>query len=413
MKKLMALFLSLLLLCSMCAFAHADEEVEISLWHRWSGTNEKILQECVDKFMNDNPGIKINVVAKAGEYFELLQSMISDAAAGNEKPDIFVGGYNLLNYIAEELDPTDVADLAPDAAAVDELYGRFTEEMLNLAKWDGKQIGLPLAVSNMVMYVNMDIFRAAGLTEDDIPTTWEEARKVCAVIKEKCPDKYGLYLQLPDTWGDQAIIFSAGGEMLNADKTRVDFTNEGLLYAIQTWQDFYTEGYIPRCLDSEATPMFNSGDIAMNLTTIMKINTYKEQSTFDLRVAQTLGFEGKTKQLPAGGAAMISFSTNAAKQAAVFKFMQFMTSKEGMEMFTKTGYLCVTKDEVPMVDGQEYAYAQTQYARPWECWPGGSAGLEIDGRWLSVRNSIVMEGWDVKQSLADLQEECNMLLDNQ
>ena len=82
-------------------------------------------------------------------------------------------------------------------------------------------------------------------------------------------------------------------------------------------------------------------------------------------------------------------------------------------MFTKTGYLCVTKDEVPMVDGQEYAYAQTQYARPWECWPGGSAGLEIDGRWLSVRNSIVMEGWDVKQSLADLQEECNMLLDNQ
>lgn len=413
MKKLIALFLTLMLVFSVAAIAQADEEVTISLWHRWSGTNEKILQECVDKFMADNPGIKIDVVAKAGEYFELLQSMISDAAAGNAKPDIFVGGYNLLNYIAEELDPTDVADLAPDAAAVTELYGRFTDEMLALAKWDGKQIGLPLAVSNMVMYVNMDIFRAAGLTEADIPTTWEEARKVCATIKEKCPDKYGLYLQLPDTWGDQAIIFSAGGEMLNADKTRVDFTNEGLLYALQTWQDFYTEGYIPHCLDSEATPMFNSGDIAMNLTTIMKINTYKEQSTFDLRVAQTLGFDGKVKQLPAGGAAMISFSTTDAKKAAVFKFMQFMTSKEGMEMFTKTGYLCITKDEVPMVEGQEYAYAQTQYARPWECWPGGSAGLEIDGRWLSVRNSIVMEGWNVKESLAALEEECNMLLDNQ
>ena len=33
------------------------------------------------------------------------------------------------------------------------------------------------------------------------------------------------------------------------------------------------------------------------------------------------------------------------------------------ETFTKTGYLCVTTAEVPMVDGQEAAYAQTQYAR--------------------------------------------------
>ena len=80
---------------------------------------------------------------------------------------------------------------------------------------------------------------------------------------------------------------------------------------------------------------------------------------------------------------------------------------------TKTGYLCITKDEVPMVEGQEYAYAQTQYARPWECWPGGSAGLEIDSRWLTERNAIVMEGKDVTQTLTALEEECNMLLDKQ
>ena len=183
MKKLLALVLTLSLILGMAAVASADDQVTISVWHRWSGTNEKILQECVDKFMADNPNIKIDVVGKAGEYFELLQTMISDAAAGNPKPDIFVGGYNLLNYIAEELVPTNVDELAPDQAALDELYGRFTDEMLALANYNGNQIGLPLAVSNMVMYVNMDIFEAAGLTEDDIPTTWEEAKKVCAVIK--------------------------------------------------------------------------------------------------------------------------------------------------------------------------------------------------------------------------------------
>ena len=84
-----------------------------------------------------------------------------------------------------------------------------------------------------------------------------------------------------------------------------------------------------------------------------------------------------------------------------------------MEMFTTTGYLCVTKAEVPVTPGQEAAYAQTQYARAWECWPGGSAGLEIDARWISVRSSILMENKDVASTLKALNDECNMLLDNQ
>lgn len=150
----------------------------LNLWHRWSGTNEEILAECVAQFEAEHPNIKIEITAKAGEYFELLQSMIADAAAGNEKPDIFVGGYNLLNYIASELEPTNVDELAPSQEELDALYDCFTPEMLALSNVDGEQIGLPLAVSNMVMYVNMDIFEEAGLTEEDIPTTWEEAAQV-------------------------------------------------------------------------------------------------------------------------------------------------------------------------------------------------------------------------------------------
>lgn len=158
--------------------------------------------------------------------------------------------------------------------------------------------------------------------------------------------------------------------------------------------------------------MFNSGDVAMLQTTIMSIRTFRDYVP-NMEVAQCLGFEGKTKQLPAGGAAMISFATKDARKAAAYRFFDFMTSQKGMEMFTTTGYLCVTKAEVPVNPGQEAAYAQTQYARPWECWPGGSAGLEIEARWLSVRSSILMENKDVAATLQALEDECNALLDNQ
>ena len=411
MKKIVSFVLVLMLGLSCLSFAAAEEPTTITLWHRWGGANEKILNQCVQEFMAENPDIKVDVIAKPGIYFDLLQSMIADAAAGNEKPDIFVGSYNLLNYIAEELVPTTVDELAPSKEAVAELYGRFTPEMLALAQYDGEQIGLPLAVSNMVMYCNMDIFEAAGLTRDDIPTTYEQAMEVAQTIKDKT-GKYAFFMQLPDNWADQAIIFSAGGELLSEDKTHVDFTNEGIIHAIQTWQDMYNKGFAPVCTNNEGVAMFNSGDVAMFQTSIMSIHAYEEYVP-NMEVAQCLGFEGKTKQLPAGGAAMISFATKDARKAAAYRFFDFMTSQKGMEMFTTTGYLCVTKAEVPVTPGQEAAYAQTQYARAWECWPGGSAGLEIDARWISVRSSILMENKDVAATLKALNDECNMLLDNQ
>jgi multiple sugar transport system substrate-binding protein len=407
----MVMVLTLALLLTSFSIAFAQEQTTLNLWHRWSGKNEEILNQCIAQFEAKNPDINIEVTAKAGEYFELLQSMIADAAAGNPKPDIFVGGYNLLNYIAKEMEPTPVDSLTTDSDALKALYGNYTPEMLALGNVDGVQVGLPVAVSNMVMYCNMDIFKEAGLTEADIPTTWEDVAKVCETIKKNTAH-YGIAVQLPDNWGDQALIFSAGGELLSQDKQHVDFTNEGCIKALTMWQGLYKNGYAPVATDTEQTANFSAGDIAMLCTTIMKINTFSESAAFNLKVAQCPGYEGLKKQLPAGGANMISFSTDDAKKAAVFKFMQYMASQEGMETFTKTGYLCVTTAQVPMMDSQKPAYEQTQYARPWECWPGGSVGLEIDARWLTVRNAILMEGKDVKESLSALQDECNGMLDN-
>ncbi len=413
MKKLLVMVLAIVIAMSMFTFASAEEQTTLTFWHRFAAgsNNANILEACCREFEKLNPNVKIEISPQGAEYFDLLQKMIADAAAGNPLPDVFFGGYNLLNYIATELDPVNIEDLAPNKEELDEIIGRFSPEVLSLAAYDGEQIGLPLAMSNMIMYVNMDIFKEAGLTEEDIPTTFEEVFEVCEVIKEKT-GRYGFACQLADNWGDQALIFSAGGELLNADKDRVDFTNEGIIRAMQRWQDLYNNGYTPVCNDDELNANFNAGNLAMITTTVMKISTYADYADFDLRMAQTPGFEGFDKQLPAGGAAMICFSEDEAKQDLVFDFMQYMTSKDGMELFTDTGYLCVTTDEVSMIDGQAPAYEQIQYARPWECWPGGSIGLEIDAMWLSTRNAIIMEGKDVVETLTALDEECNMMLEN-
>ena len=142
MKKFFAMLLAVVMLASCAGFAMADEPTTITVWHRWSGSNEAFLNEVLDAFQAEHPEVKIEVSAKAGEYFELLQSMIADAAAGNPLPDIFVGGYNLLNYIATEMDPVPVKDLAPSEEAYNAVTGKFLDTTLALGQWDGVQVGL-------------------------------------------------------------------------------------------------------------------------------------------------------------------------------------------------------------------------------------------------------------------------------
>lgn len=410
MKKFLALLLTLTMLLTMCCVSAlaAEEPVTITLWHRWGGANDEI----IDNFMANNPDVKVDVNLKNVSYTELLQGMIIDAAAGNPLPDAFVSGYNVMDYIATELNPTTVQELAPSAEAEAELLGRFSEEMKGLASYRGESIGLPLAASNMVMYVNMDLFKEAGLTEEDIPKTWEEVEKVCAIITEKT-DAEGIVVPRVDSWADQALVYSAGGTVLSEDGTQVDLTNEGCVKAMTFWQSMYQNGYVPNIASGDLDTTFQAGDIAMSCTTIMNVTAMRTYCDFDLRIVEVPSFEGFTKQLPAGGAAMVSFTNpeDEAKRDAMWRFLDYLYSDEAMKIFGQTGYFCVTNMEVEMTPDQEPMYAQKPYAMQWVNWPGGSIGLEIEGLWVNARDAICAEGADVVSTLQALEEECNMMLD--
>lgn len=414
MKKFLTLLVTLTMLVSLSGLgAWAEgEPVTISLWHRWNGSNEQYLNEIVSNFMALNPDVKVDVTLKGVSYTELLQSMIIDAAAGNPLPDVFVSGYNVLDYIATELDPATIQELAPSAEAAEELLSRFSEEMKKLASYRGESIGLPLAASNMVMYVNMDIFKAAGLTEEDVPKTWEDVERVCAIITEKT-DAEGFVIPRVDSWGDQALIYSAGGTVLSEDGMHVDLTNEGCVKAMTFWQNMYKNGYVPNIASADLDTTFQAGDIAMACTTIMASTAMRTYCDFDLRIVEVPSFEGYKKQLPAGGAALVSFTDpqNEAKRDAVWRFLKYLYSDEAMKIFGQTGYFCVTNMEVEATPDQEAMYAQKPYAMQWVNWPGGSIGLEIEGMWVNARDAICAQGADVLGTLQALEEECNMMLD--
>lgn len=389
-----------------------DGDVTITLWHRWSSLTEEALMNLIAEFEEANPDIHVEVTAKSGEYFTLLQSMIADAAAGNDLPDVFVGGYNLLNYIATELKPVKIQELAPSQSDMDKLYSYFEPGMLELAQYGGEQVGLPFAVSIMPMYINMDLFRQAGLTQEDIPTTWDEVFEVADII-ESHTDAVGVQIHnMADAWGDQALIFSRGGRLLTEDKQRCDFTNEGCIAALTMWQDLYKKGYATQLSSSEIQSTFTSGNLAIYCTSIMSVNTIADYSDFEVRICKTPSFQGYDLQLPSGGAALISFAKDEKKQNAVWAFLDYASSEGMVNWAYDSGYLCPTDVELELNDAMKAAYECLPYSVAWECWPGGSVGMEIDSMWITTRNEILWEGADVVSTLTKLEETCNGMLEN-
>jgi ABC-type glycerol-3-phosphate transport system substrate-binding protein len=389
--------------------ADSKGPVTLALWHRWSGLNENTLNEVTGAFMAKNPDIKVETSHQGGEYDELLQKMIADTAAGNPSPELFVGGYNFMNYVHDELNPVLVNNLAPGADAYREMANRYQTNIFKLGEVAGDQIGLPYALSTCVMYYNEDIFKAAGLGEADVPKTWEDIIKIGPIIKQKT-GKFAIAITIVDNWADLSIIYCNGGKTVSDDGKKMAFNDPNSVEAIKMWQNLHQLGLAPVSTNAEIMNSFAAGNIAMYVTTIMVIDSLESQAKFSLRVTDFPAFGTKRRVLATGGSAIISFAKDKSKYNAIWKFLDFAASQEGMTIFTKTGYICPIKAEVPIRRGQEVAYRQFEFAVPWTNWPGGPTSLEIQRLYINKRNEIIHGNLDVQRTLDQLAADCNKLL---
>lgn len=93
---------------------------------------------------------------------------------------------------------------------------KFYESLRNTFTYDGKQYCVPKDFSSLALEINTDMWKKAGLTDADVPTTWDQ---LVAVSKKLTTDKVaGLGIGVGiDRLG--AFVVQNGGWWLNADNT--------------------------------------------------------------------------------------------------------------------------------------------------------------------------------------------------
>lgn len=174
-----------------------NKQVTLTFWHRWP-ESQPIFEKAIKEFEASHPNIKINMPTIASaQYAAQLQA----AVASNDLPDIFSNQaavptdqlYQL--GLIHELD-----DLFPQQKKEEFYEGTWTDGFTTM---NGKVYALPHFTPRRfahVMYYNLDVLKSAGLSEKDVPKSWDELIAVGKKIREKNAEVYPLILGVKTDW---------------------------------------------------------------------------------------------------------------------------------------------------------------------------------------------------------------------
>lgn len=410
---------------TMTVLADSQEKTVIEYWHCNAETQGGLtVDELVENFNATNDHIEVVAKYNPDMYKGLMQNLQAEAATGNY-PALVQIGWAFLDYFSNNfayVKPQDAIDVY-DTEDASFLQDKFLPNVLELAvNSEGEQVGIPYSLSTPVLYINRDILREAGLSEEG-PTTWEEVSEFAGVIKEKT-GKYGFYMQEPaDFWAQQGLVESNGAHMLSTAEdgtVQAAFASEEGIEAMQLVADMIADGSALHVSWEEGFQSFVDGNCAMMYTTIARRAATQESAQFDVATVKSPTWGDKERVIPAGGCFLAITAQEEEQIAAAWEFEKYLYSVESMAAWTiGTGYVPPRNDVAEAENGLKDFLAENEMMNAaieqmdgvvsWASFPG-DAGLQAEQMLLDMRDQIFGGQVTAEEGMKSTQNAINELL---
>lgn len=378
------------------------------------------MQQLIDEFEAEHPDIRIE--PKGTPTAEIHTSVHAQAAAGNP-PDVAQIGWSKFGYLLENLPYVPMEQVAPEGELDAHLEGMYPAAV-ELGRADGELAGLPFTVSTPTLFINADLFRAAGLDPAQPPTTWTEAKAAAEAIVGT--GAQGIFV---DAAGDaksdfltQSLINSNGGALL-ADDGSLQLDAPEAVEALSMLADLSAGGAQPRVGEAEAIAMFQAGQLGMLVTSsaLLAGMAADTEGVFELETAGLPGYEGRDLAPTVSGAGIFVFSQDEEKRRAAWEFVEFATSERGYTTLASTiGYLPLRPD---IIDDPEYlgdffaqddrllpTVEQLESVVPYQVLPGENGQQALLLMQDNAIAPIMVSGADPAATLSDVAGQMRELL---
>ena len=299
-----------------------NEKVTITYWSLWE--DQKVIQPVISDFQKQNPNITVNFVKQDNKkYRERLDTRIRNGTG----PDIFRfhnTWYPMLSSFLAPL-PSDVI------TAKDFKSSFYTVSQKDLIK-NGAIYGIPLEIDTLALYINTDIFQAAGASP---PVTWEEfindARRI-TVKDEKGKIKtagvaMGAYSNVVHAPDIISLLFAQNGVNPNNISANSQKAAETL--------DFYTafaqgDGNVWDKTQDSSTLAFSRGNLGMYFGYSWDYFAIKAMNpNLRFKIVAVPQLPDQNKNIASYWVEGVSAKSKYQKETMLF--LKFLTSKESAE----------------------------------------------------------------------------------
>lgn len=309
-----------------------EEVRKVSFWFIDTGKRQEIIEDTVEQFMKDNPGVEVEALQIPNDTYK---TKLSVSMGGGNPPDVFHswGGGWLKQFVNgnQVLELTDKIDTEA-----------FLPAGIGPATFDGSVYGAPLAMSLVPMYYNKEIFAQYDLQP---PQTYDELLNIIDVLKEndiipismankaKWPAAFYL-MYFAERFSGPEIFDEAFG------RSGRTFDDEGYVKAGEMIQDLvkrgaFNPGFNGLDYDTgQSRQLLYTGKAAMEMQTASYINNIRNESPeFEDKMGMfpfpaIEGGKGKVTNLVGGVSPVFSASANAEHPDLAVALIKALTTVE-------------------------------------------------------------------------------------
>ena len=325
---------------------------EIQWWHAMTGANNDLIVKLANDFNATQADYKVTPVYKGG-YADTMNAGIAAFRAG-QAPHIL------------QVFEVGTATMMAAKGAVKPVYQLMAESGENFdpkaylptitgyySTLKGEMLSFPFNSSSMVMWLNLDALKKAGVEQDGLktwPGVFDAAKKLHATSPtcgfSNAWASWALIEQF-SAWHNVPIGSKANG--LDGFDTKLEFNtplHEKLLSSLAELQKDKTYDYSGRANSGEGR--FTSGECPIFLTSIGFYGNVKANAKFAYTAAAMPYYpdvKGAPQNSIIGGASLwVMGGKSATEYKGVAKFLSFLSETDRqIELHKKSGYLPITK----------------------------------------------------------------------
>jgi multiple sugar transport system substrate-binding protein len=368
MKKNICVFVavSLLLFLNLnCNSGKKYNRVTITFWHSFVSSTIPALNQLIDKYEKEHPGIKINAqYVPTGDA--LVQKLITSIQS-KTAPDIswihadFIDKlvesdaiYNMDTFINGKngLAKEEMDDIFP------QLIKTFTHKNILYA--------FPMEATTLALLYNKKHFVEAGLDPNKPPVDWQQLKEYALKLtidknKDGKIDQYGFYVPAYPASGPLSIwmvlqwspyLWQAGGDIIDSAQTKVLFNSQAGIQALTLWKEIY-DGLKFSNYSFTHDMGFFSGSLSMIMDGPWDLPTFRKMNPDDWGVASLP--QGPVKKATyISGEALAIFKQSSHPDAA-WDFVKWVAQPENQSLFSmSSGYLPIRKSVLNREDYKSF-----------------------------------------------------------